>query len=124
MVYEIEFMSGTVEYEYDIDAANGEVVKFSREDKAPVSTPVSTPVPTPVPTPTATAQPDAASAPSSQPASQPCFSTHCTIYNQHWNYAHCRASQVYCIESCWPDRRICMDLSIDLDQRMAILFLT
>ena len=31
MVYEVEFVSGEWEYEYDIDAATGEVVKSERE---------------------------------------------------------------------------------------------
>ena len=31
MVYEVEFYAGSVEYEYDINAQTGEVVKYSRE---------------------------------------------------------------------------------------------
>ena len=31
MVYEIEFYAGGAEYEYDVDASTGAVVKFSRE---------------------------------------------------------------------------------------------
>lgn len=31
MVYEVEFTAGGVEYEYDIDARTGDVVKYSRE---------------------------------------------------------------------------------------------
>lgn len=33
MVYEVEFYAGSVEYEYDINAQTGEVVKYSRESK-------------------------------------------------------------------------------------------
>lgn len=35
MVYEIEFVSGGVKYEYDIDASTGEVVKYEREGGLP-----------------------------------------------------------------------------------------
>ncbi|MCI9143370.1 MAG: cell wall protein [Lachnospiraceae bacterium] len=37
MVYEIEFYVGTVEYEYDIDARTGRIVKFESEDKGPAN---------------------------------------------------------------------------------------
>ena len=33
VVYEVEFLSGGVEYEYDIDAVTGEVLKYKRESK-------------------------------------------------------------------------------------------
>lgn len=33
MVYEVEFYAGNVEYEYDINAQTGEIVKYSRENK-------------------------------------------------------------------------------------------
>lgn len=36
MVYEVEFYAGSVEYEYDINAQTGEVVKYSRESKTAV----------------------------------------------------------------------------------------
>ncbi len=32
MVYEVDFRTGTTEYEYDINAVTGEVIKFERED--------------------------------------------------------------------------------------------
>ena len=34
VVYEVEFLSGGVEYEYDVDASTGEVLKYSQESKA------------------------------------------------------------------------------------------
>lgn len=34
MVYEIEFLAGTTEYEYDINARTGQVVKYEAENKA------------------------------------------------------------------------------------------
>lgn len=34
MVYEIEFLAGTTEYEYDINARTGQVVKYETENKA------------------------------------------------------------------------------------------
>ena len=117
MVYEIEFMSGTVEYEYDIDAANGEVVKFSREDKAPVSTPVSTPVPTPVPTPTATAQPDAASAPSSQPASQPVSQPTAQSTTNTGTMLTAEQAKSTALNHAGLTAESVWDLSIDLDQK-------
>lgn len=38
MVYEVEFYAGTIEYEYDIDAGTGRVVKYKSENKAPADT--------------------------------------------------------------------------------------
>ena len=35
MVYELEFYASGAEYEYDIDASTGAVVKFSQEGTAP-----------------------------------------------------------------------------------------
>lgn len=31
LVYEVEFIAGGMEYEYDIDAATGEVLKFEKD---------------------------------------------------------------------------------------------
>ena len=42
MVYEVEFYAGSVEYEYDINAQTGEVVKYSRESKTAVIPSTST----------------------------------------------------------------------------------
>lgn len=44
-IYEIEFRSGEYEYEYDINAETGAVIKYEkdRDDDAPVTPPVSTP---------------------------------------------------------------------------------
>lgn len=33
MVYEVEFFAGNTEYEYDVDAATGAIVKHGREQK-------------------------------------------------------------------------------------------
>lgn len=41
MVYEVEFYAGTIEYEYDIDARTGRVVKYKSENKAPANTSAS-----------------------------------------------------------------------------------
>ena len=34
MVYEVEFFAGNTEYEYDVDAATGAIVKHGREQRA------------------------------------------------------------------------------------------
>lgn len=61
MVYEIDFFVNTIEYEYDIDAKDGSVVKFSKEDNTPIlpATPApETPVvPNPAPTTPPVSQP-------------------------------------------------------------------
>ena len=62
-VYEIEFYSGNVEYDYEINAATGAIISVDR-DIENYSIPTAAPAPTAAPTPEPTAAPTQPAAPS------------------------------------------------------------
>ncbi len=75
-VYDIEFYSGNVEYDYEINAASGAIISFDRDIEnysIPTAAPASTAAPTPAPTealPPAPTQPAAPSTISAERAKQ------------------------------------------------------
>ena len=67
-VYDIEFYSGNVEYDYEINAATGAIISVDRDiENYSIPTAASAPAPTPAPTAAPTPAPTAAPAPT-QPA--------------------------------------------------------
>ena len=67
-VYDIEFYSGNVEYDYEINAATGAIISVDRDiENYSIPTAASAPAPTPAPTVAPTPAPTAAPAPT-QPA--------------------------------------------------------